>query len=68
MTRYFSTSLGLVLFSVWSHLRGQQATRKWKSSETDPRNVYHNPPISLDESRNLNNGQPGSLARISHHG
>jgi hypothetical protein len=42
--------------------RGQQAARRWKSRETDPRHVYHNLPISLDESRNLNNGQPGSLA------
>jgi hypothetical protein len=41
--------------------RDQQAARKWKSSETDPRHIYHNLPISLDESRNLNNGRPGSL-------
>ena len=30
--------------------------------DADPRHVYHNLPISLDESRNLNNGQPGALA------
>ncbi len=29
----------------------------------DPRDVYHNVVISLDPSKELNNGQPGSLAR-----
>jgi protein-L-isoaspartate(D-aspartate) O-methyltransferase len=33
-----------------------------ETPDADPRHVYHNLPISLDESRNLNNGQPGSLA------
>jgi protein-L-isoaspartate(D-aspartate) O-methyltransferase len=30
--------------------------------DADPRHVYHNVPIALDTTRNLNNGQPGSLA------
>lgn len=33
-----------------------------ETPDSDPRHVYHNLPISLDESRNLNNGQPGALA------
>ena len=30
--------------------------------DADPRHVYHNVPIALDVARDLNNGQPGSLA------
>lgn len=33
-----------------------------ETCDADARHVYHNLPISLDESRDLNNGQPGSLA------
>lgn len=33
------------------------------SEDADPRRVYHNVPIALDASRDLNNGQPGALAR-----
>jgi protein-L-isoaspartate(D-aspartate) O-methyltransferase len=29
----------------------------------DPREVYHNVVISLDRAKDINNGQPGSLAR-----
>lgn len=32
------------------------------TEDDDPRHVYHNVAIGLDPSRNLNNGQPGSLA------
>jgi protein-L-isoaspartate(D-aspartate) O-methyltransferase len=32
------------------------------TEDDDPRRVYHNVAIGLDPSRNLNNGQPGSLA------
>ena len=32
------------------------------TEDADPRRVYHNVAIGLDPSRNLNNGQPGSLA------
>jgi len=30
---------------------------------TDPRDVYHNVVISLDRAKDINNGQPGALAR-----
>jgi protein-L-isoaspartate(D-aspartate) O-methyltransferase len=33
------------------------------SEDADPRHVYHNVPIALDPARDLNNGQPGTLAR-----
>ena len=33
-----------------------------ETPDADPRHVYHNLPISLDESRNLNIVQPGALA------
>jgi len=32
------------------------------TADADPRHVYHNVPIALDISRDLNNGQPGALA------
>ncbi|MGA2589669.1 MAG: rRNA adenine N-6-methyltransferase family protein [Bryobacteraceae bacterium] len=31
--------------------------------DADPRHVYHNTPVALDTARDLNNGQPGTLAR-----
>lgn len=34
-----------------------------RSEDADPRHVYHNVPIALDTARDLNNGQPGTLAR-----
>jgi protein-L-isoaspartate(D-aspartate) O-methyltransferase len=33
-----------------------------ETADADPRHVYHNVPIALDSARDLNNGQPGSLA------
>ena len=32
------------------------------TASNDPRHLYHNVTVALDASRNLNNGQPGSLA------
>jgi len=32
------------------------------TASDDPRHLYHNVTVALDASRNLNNGQPGSLA------
>ena len=32
------------------------------TADADPQHVYHNVPIALDTARDLNNGQPGSLA------
>lgn len=34
-----------------------------RSEDADPRHVYHNVPVALDATRDLNNGQPGTLAR-----
>jgi protein-L-isoaspartate(D-aspartate) O-methyltransferase len=33
------------------------------SEDADPRHIYHNVPIAIDAVRDLNNGQPGALAR-----
>ena len=33
------------------------------SEDADPSHVYHNVPVALDANRDLNNGQPGALAR-----
>jgi protein-L-isoaspartate(D-aspartate) O-methyltransferase len=33
-----------------------------ETADDDPCHVYHNVPIALDSARDLNNGQPGSLA------
>jgi len=42
---------------------GAATGAKYRSTEDDdPRHVYHNVAIAIDPSRNLNNGQPGSLA------
>ena len=32
------------------------------TSDADPRRIYHNVLVSIDESRHLNNGQPSALA------
>jgi len=34
----------------------------WTTEDDDPRHVYHNVLIAIDSGRQLNNGQPGSLA------
>jgi len=39
-----------------------QTVRYLATADADPRRVYHNVLISLDESRQLNNGQPSALA------
>jgi protein-L-isoaspartate(D-aspartate) O-methyltransferase len=33
------------------------------TEDSDPRHLYHNVPVALDSMRELNNGQPGTLAR-----
>jgi len=38
-------------------------TRYIETQDADPRHLYHNVPIALDVTRDLNNGQPGTLAR-----
>ena len=34
-----------------------------ETADTDPRHLYHNMPVAIDTARELNNGQPGTLAR-----
>lgn len=34
------------------------------TEDDDPRHIYHNVPVALDASRNLNNGQPSFLAML----
>jgi protein-L-isoaspartate(D-aspartate) O-methyltransferase len=42
---------------------GGTSQTKYRSTEdADPRRLYHNVAIAIDPSRNLNNGQPASLA------
>ena len=33
------------------------------TEDSDPRHIYHNLPVALDSSRDLNNGQPAALAK-----
>lgn len=41
---------------------GMGAVVYTETADADPRHVYHNVSIALDTTRDLNNGQPGSLA------
>jgi protein-L-isoaspartate(D-aspartate) O-methyltransferase len=41
---------------------GMGAVVYTETADADPCQVYHNVPIALDTARDLNNGQPGSLA------
>lgn len=43
-------------------LGGTSPPRYRTTEDADPRRLYHNVSIAIDASRNLNNGQPGSLA------
>jgi protein-L-isoaspartate(D-aspartate) O-methyltransferase len=36
----------------------------WKTEDADPRHVYHNVLITLDEAKGINNGQPSMWARF----
>lgn len=42
---------------------GLGGTKNIATDDSDPRHVYHNLPVALDSSRDLNNGQPGALAK-----
>jgi protein-L-isoaspartate(D-aspartate) O-methyltransferase len=42
---------------------GLGATTYIETRDADPRNLYHNVPVALDAGRDLNNGQPGTLAK-----
>src|ERR1700682_1432034 len=52
-----------ILDTCGAAIGGGSREAKYRSTETaDPRHLYHNVAIAIDPSRNLNNGQPGSLA------
>ena len=42
---------------------GPGGTTYVPTPDADPRHVYHNVPVALDPSRDLNNGQPAALAK-----
>ena len=42
---------------------GLGGTTYIETRDADPRNLYHNVPVALDAARDLNNGQPGTLAK-----
>jgi protein-L-isoaspartate(D-aspartate) O-methyltransferase len=42
---------------------GLGATTYIETKDADPKNLYHNVPVALDTARDLNNGQPGALAK-----
>ena len=52
-----------VLDTSSATIGGGYGANKYRSTDdADPRQLYHNCPIAIDPSRNLNNGQPASLA------
>jgi protein-L-isoaspartate(D-aspartate) O-methyltransferase len=42
---------------------GLGGTTYTQTPDADPRHLYHNVPVALDPARDLNNGQPASLAK-----
>jgi len=42
---------------------GLGGTTYIQTADADPRHLYHNLPVALDPARDLNNGQPATLAR-----
>jgi len=42
---------------------GLGGTTYAETADADPRHVYHNVPLALDSGRDLNNGQPATLAK-----
>jgi len=55
--------LGSGPWKVASADLGLGATMYIETKDADPRNLYHNVPVALDAARDLNNGQPGTLAK-----
>jgi len=47
----------------WQILRLPEITRYETTPDDDPRHLYENVLVALDASRNLNNGEPATLAR-----
>ena len=56
MPRERFVGVGLRVKSPWS------LAEYWTTEDADPRNVYHDVLIALDESLDLNNGQPSLWA------
>jgi protein-L-isoaspartate(D-aspartate) O-methyltransferase len=42
---------------------GLGGTTYIETKDADPKHLYHNVPVALDATRDLNNGQPGALAK-----
>jgi protein-L-isoaspartate(D-aspartate) O-methyltransferase len=48
----------------WRVLSPMAAAEYWTTEDADPRHVYHDVLIAIDEERRLNNGQPSLWARL----
>ncbi len=48
----------------WRILSPMAATEYWTTEDADPRHVYHDVLIAIDEDRRLNNGQPSLWAHL----
>ncbi|HEY1261441.1 MAG TPA: methyltransferase domain-containing protein [Stellaceae bacterium] len=49
---------------AWRVENAAQAAGYWTTEDADPRHVYHDVLIALDEVRGINNGQPSLWARL----
>jgi protein-L-isoaspartate(D-aspartate) O-methyltransferase len=48
----------------WRILSPMAITEYWTTEDAEPRHLYHDVLIAIDESRRLNNGQPSLWARL----
>ena len=48
----------------WRLLSPMRVTDYWTTEDADPRHLYHDILVAIDESRRLNNGQPGLWAGL----
>ena len=48
----------------WRILSSMRMADYWTTEDADPRHLYHDVLIAIDESRRLNNGQPGLWAML----
>jgi protein-L-isoaspartate(D-aspartate) O-methyltransferase len=51
----------------WRVLSPMAMAEYWTTEDADPRHLYHDVLIAIDEERRLNNGQPSLWARMYHH-
>ncbi len=51
----------------WRVLSPMATTEYWTTEDADPRHLYHDVLIAIDEERRLNNGQPSLWARMYDH-